>query len=316
MRSSIRSAQMAASMRRSRAVIFAAALGYTPSHAVADDKENKGTFKVESAQVQVGTTDTTLKSTLLFDSDGDQFHGWLAGMTLKIPPNKADGDAETRLDDFTSDWRVGASLGKEWAFLRDKMRAQFEPEWGFKQFRYYPGLATSATSAFRHSFALAANWLYYHEPQARAPMAFQVKARLANDWSDAKSIGIVTPASGTMPALVEDSRIIDSPVEQSSITARVFYWQELGMGSAWALGPSAAIVFAGPKGHSLSFSTTDVLRCEVWLYYLPPTANPANLRLGVAPFIDGYLVGESSDHRTMVPGALFQVRYGAPIWVY
>jgi hypothetical protein len=292
---------------------WALAAAAAPARVKADDR---GTFKLDSAQGQVGTTDGTLQATIVYDSDGDNFDGWLAGLTAKVPTSNAGGDAETRLDEFTADWRIGASLGKEWALVRDKMRVQLEPEWGFKEFRYYPGLAAAPSSAVRHSFAIGGSWIYYREPEASAPMAFQVKARLASDWSAAQAVGVVTPPSGGLPPLVRVSEIIDGPVEQPSVTARLFAWRELGMGSAWAVGASAAMVLAGALGHSFSFDTTDVLRGELWLYYLPPTGSPANVRLGVAPFVDGFLAGESGDHRTVVPGALFQARYGAPVFVY
>ena len=275
-----------------------------------------GKFKVDAATVQVATTDSTLKVTELYDSDGDNFGGWLAGFTLKIAASNVEGDAQSRLDDYTKEWRLGLSLGKEVALDRDKVRVQLEPEWAFKQFKYFPTTAPPSATSTNHSIDVALNAFYYREPTEAAPWALQAKLRLAHDWEDSPAVGIVTPAMPPLPALVTDSRIIDGPVVQDSLTARLFFWKQATPGSEWAVGPSAAATFAGPKGHTSSISTTAIFRGELWLYFMPSTASPANFRIGISPFLSVYAKGEATDGRTVVPGALFQARYGAPIFVY
>lgn len=292
-------------------VAVSVTLGALPARA-----DDNAKFKLDTAQVQVATTDAVIKTAIVWDSDGSNYSGWLIGGTLKLAASSVDGTAEARLDDYTKDWRLGLTLGKEFAIGVDKARVKLEPEWGFKQFIYYPTYAKPSASETDQSWAVTLDAFYYREPAASAPSAFQARVRVARDWEDSPKVGIVTPGMPPVPDVIRDSLIVDLPRSQASITPRLFYWKEVAMGSQWAIGPSVAATIAGPKGRTFSLDSQAVIRGEFWLYFMPASASPANFRIGISPYLSWYAKGQADDGRTIVPGALFQARYGAPIFVY
>jgi hypothetical protein len=269
-------------------------------------------FKVGLAQVQVGTSSTSSKGSAVYDSDGDNFNGWLAGLTGNIPFGGGNTTA-SKVAEVPSNWRLGLTLGKEFAFDSDKMRIQLEPEWGFSYFSYYPDAVTQKSKT-KYSYALGSNWFYYREPDESAPMAFQVKGWFSKDWTASPSVGLVSPATSTLPPTVIGSAVVSAPVELVSLTTRAYFWRQLSMGSTWALGPSVALLFTGPNLKSLD--GTFLMRWELWVYRFIPEVAVVNLRIGFAPYLDKYFDGVSSDNRTLVPGVLAQVRAGDSIFTY
>ena len=283
-------------------------LTFLASSAFAQDTK----FKIGMAQVQFGTAASSTKASAIYDSDRDNFNGWLAGLTLKVPFGNGSG-SPVLADEISSNWMFGTTLGKEFAFDADKMRIQLEPEFGFRDFVYYPDTVTKKSKT-KYSYAIGSNWLYYREPDDSAPMAFQVIGRFSKDWTASSAVGIVTPATNNLPALVETSEVISPPTESAGMTGRLFYWKELKMGSSWAIGPSLALVLAGPKLNSMN--NTVMMRNELWLYWFITSIPIANLRIGIAPYLDKYFKGESTDNRILVPGASFQIRMNDPIFTY
>lgn len=311
---------------RSCRILFAAhlAVSLAASTAFAGDSS----FQLEDVNANFGTTSSMLTASFTWRQHKSLAQGFAFGLTGKLPASTNEEDADTVLDQFTNSWRAGATalyvLG--WGdFNAYRMRFDIAPEWGIQQFVFYPNAGPQAASDWKNSFDLTASWHMAYvpvlsdaipAPDARV-YAVQLIARFANDWNAPDAVGVVSPGNGAQPATVTNKVIADA-VTLPSIAARLFFFKRIGA-SGFAIGPSLAAVFSGPKDHVITFDTSIVGRAEFWAYFLPSSAKPSGLRLGISPTISVYFHGADSQGRTLVPGALFQVRYGSdnsPVYLY
>lgn len=270
-------------------------------------------FKIGMAQIQLGSAASSSKASIIYDSDGDNFNGWLVGLTAKVPFGSGTASVAAQADAISPNWMIGLTFGKEFQFSADKSRIMLNPEWGISQFIYYPDTVIEK-SKFKYLYVVNADWFYYREPDTSSPMNFEIIGRFSKDWTASSPVGIVTPATGTMPAIVASSEIIYPPIESAGLTGRIFFWKELKMGSPWAVGPSVAAVFSGPKINN--FDNIIMGRAEFWVYRFMTSIPIVNLRIGIAPYVNKYFVGANTDGRTLMPGVLFQIKMGDPIFTY
>jgi hypothetical protein len=117
---------------------------------------------------------------------------------------------------------------------------------------------------------------------------------------------------------VSDSRAVTGPLGEAGFSARLFAFSKIDADSAFAVGPALSIAGTGKKVENPKLDNLDagwVGRVEMWVFWLPASAKPANLRVGVAPFIDLQLSGNELPGSYQA-GVLAQLRFGAPLFLY
>lgn len=280
--------------------------------------DNKGEFKLQALDFQIGTKDSKLKSTIAYDSDGTSLHGGVVlGLTFKAPLNDVEDTAQARLDDLGTGWRAGLSVGKEWQWSCQPAPEPGSdergpsPDWssflgieglyGPQKFNFYPDGGAAKKSVFTHSFDTSLSGYVHHTPKGSATWALQGKVGYAKDWKASDKAGIVGD-----DGLVRTQKVVDAPSAETTLLARAFFYRPWAAGSPLAFGPTLAYS---------AESKSKIGRLELWVFYLPLGA-PANLRVGVAPFVDAYFAGKNKDGNQLEPGLLFQVKFGDPIFLY
>jgi hypothetical protein len=288
--------------------------------------DDKASFRIERAQATVASSSSGIDLSLVRDSDGDSMrHGWLFGLTFKAPSTTVESTAQTRLDQFPTAWRVGLKLGKEFESVeREGSNVEITEgyiaagaQWGPKAYQYFPNFQKDSASVTKSGWSFNVD-TWYERDNHGAPWALEVLANYSLNWEDAKSVGLVTTDATTGNSVVRTNKVIDRPNGQAGITARVFSFITPSAGSAIRLGPSVGLALTSKKGPSPSlgsFSDEALLRTEIWCFYLPSDAAPANLRIGVAPFFDYQLSGSELAGSYQF-GLLAQLRFGSPIFTY
>ncbi|WP_426750251.1 hypothetical protein [Myxococcus sp. Y35] len=281
---------------------------------------DEGKLRFDPVSLLVGKDVTKVELEPKYDSDGDNFNGWLLGGKVKIPATKVEGSAQAALLEFNDAWALGPVIGKQfsggdpeensWKFL-----LQGECELGLRTFKYFPGAGEEDEKSTRLSFAPAATALFWKGSQTRE-FAFQARIRYAREWKEAKAVGIVTPGSeadGT-PALVKEEKIVDQPSVTPALTGLMYGYTRSGSSNV-AFGLALKYTTTGTKElHALS-KGPEVFRPEFWVYYLPSDVKPANLRLGVGAYADLYTRGEAEED-VETYGLLLQVKWGTPVFAY
>lgn len=284
-----------------------------------EKEEEKGEWSIDPVDVQVATSSSKIKGEVAYDTAPKSFNGCRLGLALKIPASEGEAGApEARLDEWSSGWRIGPSFAMSFRGEHSRSRVQLETEWGPRQYKFFPLPALAEESAVRHSIAATIN-AWHEDHRDYSPIrAIQLRARIANEYEESKEVGIVTPAADGLPARITEQKIVESPKAEPVLTVRAFFYSQLGAkGSAtlWGIGPSIVYSTQGEKGGSFTLGDRHIIRPELWLYH-HPLSKPANIRIGVGAFASFYAKGESEDNRRVVPGVLFQVRFGAPIFTY
>jgi hypothetical protein len=250
----------------------------------------------------------------VLDTDGDDFSGERFGLSFKAPTTDVDDTTQARLDDLGTSWRMGLNAGKEWTCWGASGKAflQVEGDYGPKQFTYFPNAGKMAEKTLTHSYSLGVWGFIQRAELRRTPWALQLKATYASDWKEADKVGVVTDGDLT---LVKKQVVIDRPTRKATAVGRVFYYRRFAPGSEFAIGPSLAMSGSGKAGKFAPSGDKLIGRMELWLYYLP-LANLPNVRLGVAPFMDGYFRGKSPDERRVELGMLIQLKVGKEVFLY
>jgi len=301
---------------------LALVVGLTASSAQAEDFG----LKVSQLETKFSPKDGKVEATVAYDTDGDTYTGYRLGLKATIPTRDVDGSPQSSLGEFPNSWALGPSLVKEYSFgpFDDGLIGWLElaPQWSAKSFTYQP-IGDTERKTIRHSIIGYLRTVNFWNKKALAfPMGVDVTARYAQEWSDSPKVGLVTPAQGTQPGLVEKEQVLASPTTIPALTLRLHGFAQLGHGSSIALGPTVTYMLSGKKtsdtcGVGCNFALqTEIVRTELWFYYLAPDVKPANLRLGLTPFVDFYLKGESPDKRATDVGLMLQVKASAPMFGY
>lgn len=274
-------------------------------------KPKPGKFKIEQATFQFNTSDAMVTAGVSYRSRelGVDRSNFVVGLTGRFPSSTSGEDANTDFDQFTSSWRAGLTLAGE--FLLDGpdmdanlrvLRLELLPELGLQDFFYFPQAGNAQSSTWHTSEDITADALYF---DTGSDLGVQATYRAAFDWMASPSVGVI---AGTAPALVTMNKVISDAVVQPSMLGRLFVYKLLG-GGPFAVGPTVALSFVGPRGNGAQFNQTIAGRAELWLYYHPGDAS-LNMRIGIAPYLSDYFRGSDSQARTLLPGVLFQIRYG------
>lgn len=294
----------------------------------------------EEPKIRLGDTDVMFKGTdshlqaaLDYNLDRAMDNDIWASLFIKLPTEAEAQSHQSRIDEVTDSWRVGLSVRKGFDFDRPPRESGEKPsfhwilytaglvEWGFQEYRWNPDGGSADRDVFRHSLAARLKLsAYIRAGQLWAP---SVTIRYSLDWKEEEKIGIVIPGTGGLPSTVVDRRM-DGPFAEPALTFRAYVYTDgiYRFGERddpkghIALGPSIGYTFAGDRGsHGDPFNRKEVLRLELWLYYLP-VSKTIDLRIGVSPFLDLHTRGAPEDEDHYELGALLQVRVGAPIYEY
>lgn len=277
----------------------------------------EGKFKLGEASFKVAPDKSKIEASVAYDTDGDTLKGWRFGLKGTVPAQEISDGAQAELDEIPGTWLLGPTIAKELSWGRGVQGTNailaFEPQWSFAKYSYVPVLSDLDTtqSEVRHSLVLNASAFYKWVRNA-----LQLRVRYTREWKAMDEVGVVSPGSNGEPDSVAKSVVHEPPTTSPAFSSRLFYWHRFEK-SQFGFGPSVAIQTKGNSGNSWSPAGKEtVLRGEVWGYFMPAAAEPANLRIGLAPYIDGYLEGESDDKSEISWGLLLQVRIGAEIFTY
>jgi hypothetical protein len=233
------------------------------------------------------------------------------------------------LNGFSGAWRVGL-VGD---FIRDTTEptgpAKFWMltagiEWGVQTFSWLPLDGEPEQSRTRHSFDVLGRYLHYVHAPRRYRVAPQVLVRYARDWAPAQAVGVLQPSEAGGPDVAID-RVISGPGARPAfvVTVPVLFSIQRGERVLPQLGFGPALSWASVgdvDGYS-PFGDIHTMRAESWLYWYPAgtgglEAQKANVRIGVAPYLDVFLRGRQPGQPQVAPGALLEVKVGVRGYEY
>jgi hypothetical protein len=282
------------------------------------------------AQIEVG-------GDLLFGprcGRGAGCNGGRLGVRARFPVTQSSTSGTGRsssdaLSGFPGAWRVGL-IGD---FIRDTTEATGPAkfwmltagiEWGVQTFGWVPLSDPQERSQTRHSFDVLGRYLYYlHEPK-RYRVAPQLLVRYARDWAGAASVGVVEPSAEGVPDIAVD-RVISAPGTRPAfiVTAPVLFSIQRGgrVLPQLGFGPALSWASVGAADGYSPFGDIHTVRAESWLYWYPAgnrglEGHKANVRIGVAPFVDVFVQGRGPGQPQVNPGALVEVKVGVRGYEY
>ncbi len=284
-----------------------------------------------SAQIEVG-------GDLLFGprcrGESTKCNGGRLGARGRFAVTESSGSGASRasvdaLNGFPGAWRVGL-VGD---FIRDTTEqtgpAKFwmltaGVEWGVQTFSWVPLGETDERSQTRHSFDVLGRYLHYvHEPR-RYRVAPQILARYTRDWDPARSVGVLEPTPDGGPDIAVD-RIIEAPGARPAFVVTVPVLFSIQRGGKvlpqLGFGPALSWASVGDENSYQPFGSVHTVRAESWLYWYPAgttglEGQKANVRIGVAPFLDVLVQGRQPGAPQVNPGALVEVRVGVRGYEY
>jgi hypothetical protein len=198
-----------------------------------------------------------------------------------------------------ADWERG--LTPEEGTGSRTLRLSARAEWGTDRYAWHPG-GGAEQARRRDSWGAELDGLAYLKRGGRQ-LAPQVRVRWAQEWQASPSAGVVIPGAGGAPDTVKEL-VLDPPTVKSELSVRVGVPHYFPFAGAFAAGPYASYTFGG-LGDALS-AAYQRLRGELWLYYFPVT-KPANMRFGLAGFLDWRSRGVD-DRAVREVGLLVQLR--------
>lgn len=179
-------------------------------------------------------------------------------------------------------------------------------EWGIEKFTFFPaGNSENEVETWKNAFAFEVKGVWYRiagKSFARQ-WAPQFKIRYGRIWKKSDETGIVIPTTDGSPYTVHNM-IIDPPVTSPVLTfafALPYYPGE----NKYSFCPALYYNFIGEKNSNTPFRNSGRLRLETWTFFYP--TNPANFRIGVAPYISFRTHG-TDDADGFLYGLLLQVR--------
>ena len=149
--------------------------------------------------------------------------------------------------------------------------------------------------------------------------------RYDRNWGAASPVGVVVPGGIGEPDITRDVTI-EPPVTRpvATITLPVLFTIQRGRKILQQLGfgPTVRYAFAGDQDGWNPFTAGQTLRGELWLYWYPTgtegldVAKKTNVRIGVAPYVDAFLVGRTPTQPETNWGALVEVKIGVRGYEY
>lgn len=179
-------------------------------------------------------------------------------------------------------------------------------EWGVEKFTFFPaGNKANKLETWKNSFAFELKGLWYRtEGKSFAPQwAPQFKIRYGRTWKKSEEIGIVMPTTDGSPYTVKNM-IIDPPIT-SPVLSLAFALPYYPGKNKYSFSPALYYNFIGERNSNTPFGNSGRLRLETWTFFYP--TNPANFRIGVAPYISFRTHGTDDSDRFLY-GLLLQVR--------
>lgn len=319
-------------------LVVAACVGLWASSAHADDPS----IELPAANLRLRNGDDNLRFDVRIDTDGRTLScAPVVGLYGRFGASDQNGTLIARLDEFVPKWRTGLSL-RELVVVApvstdpggsdssESLLLEFEAEFDVTSFDFQPLSQTSASRTTEAS--LASTFVVgYQRASPSLPWAFELRTRYERAWKESDQVPVTMsplPAGGESMGTL---RVTEAPSAHATLVSRAFFYfgvGNLGLCSAdcgtFAIGLDAAVVFGGNAVSAMPSVDTVAswnpagrdfaIRGELWFYYHPITS-PANLRIGLAPFIQGQpTCGRASDCGVS-GGVLVSMRVGEP-WRY
>lgn len=240
-----------------------------------------------------------------------------------------------RIDRNTSDWRI--NLGGDLAYSRrreasgaanlDHSRSRYglSLSTGHSDYAYYPsaGLVSQSESHWSISGTAHATWIHARQAELWAP---QLSVTYDRSYGESSAVGILSPATATLPVHVAVTAPIAPPHATPTLAARASCPYALFPNTQFLVGPSVSHAFTGADRAVSPFGgDSGRLEGELWIYYVPafdkgadsPNAalGASNARLGVAPFATMRTYGDDGQSR-FTYGALVELRINSEIFDY
>ncbi|HWB74118.1 MAG TPA: hypothetical protein VG755_04165 [Nannocystaceae bacterium] len=267
--------------------------------------------------------------------DSNACNGGRIGFQARFPvtqesPTGTERASVDALDGFVSSWRVGI-VGE---LIRDVTaetgpavlyQVGLDADWGVQTFKWFPEASDVRRTRTKHSMKGLFRFLaYVHQPR-KFRIAPQLIVRYDRNWSGANPVGIVIPGKAPDgPATTEDS-VIAGPRTRPvmTFTLPVLFTIQRGKRVLPQLGfgPTIRYAFAGSQGGYNPFNGGQTLRSELWLYWYPTgteglDVQKTNVRIGIAPYMDAFLVGRLASQPRTNFGALLEVKVGVRGYEY
>jgi hypothetical protein len=238
-------------------------------------------------------------------------------LRVRVPFRDEDKDDKLATVDRDADtWKLVAGFDWERDVTREGSsvsrlyRVGASAEWGTDLYKFSPG-GGAEQSRRRDSWGGELGGVVYFKRGVRLfgediRLGPQLHVRYAREWEASKETGVVIPGTGGAPETVKNL-ILDGPQVTTQVSARVGLPVYAPFAEEFAVGPYASYTFG--DADDLLPDAWQRLRGELWLYYFP-VAKPANVRFGVAGFLDWRANGtDGRDAREL--GLLVQLRLGA-----
>jgi hypothetical protein len=269
--------------------------------------------------------------------DGITLDTFRLGFRARFPvtqetPSGTERAAVDALDGFVGSWRLG--LVFDW--IRDATKEDsdapalfyqlgIDGDWGVQTFRWYPRADEADSQRTKHSFKAGVRFLaYVHKPR-RSRVAPQLLVRYDRNYGASSPVGVVMPGGIGLPDITKDTTI-DPPVTRPVMTLGLPVLFSIQRGKKvlpqLGFGPTIRYALAGDVNGWNPFTGGQTLRGEFWLYWYPigtegiDVAKKTNVRIGVSPYMDAYIVGRAADQPPMRWGALVEVKVGVRGYEY
>jgi hypothetical protein len=233
---------------------------------------------------------------------------------VRLPLTDKDKQVLT-LDRNTQQWRLINNI--EWANDKTEVsgpihldRHNFQVEWGYGNFAYYPtGKKTEKSTHAINSFG--AEWkssFYNTEGAVGAPQRnFQFRLRYSSDAKEADKVGIVQPPNNLGVVITKDL-IIEAPKIEPKFLPAILFQQYRGTGKL-TFAEALYYDFYGEKDTYNPFNDIQRVRFEFWSFFYPNVSKQANVKLGLAPFISARTKGDDNE-KTILYGVQFSFKVG------
>ena len=155
------------------------------------------------------------------------------------------------------------------------------------------------------------------EPDPQDPIAV-----IFTSGSTGLSKGVIL-TSQTLMGMVLENTLTEEGFRPGTVTLLVLFTIQRGK---WILpqlgfGPTLRYAVSGRSGEINPFSRQQTLRGELWIYWYPVGRDglelpKTNVRIGLAPYVDGILSGRTADDPRARFGALIEVKLGVRGYEY
>jgi hypothetical protein len=285
------------------------------------------------------SSNVTLGGDIIFKpkckGDSNACNGGRLGFHARFPvtqesPTGTERASVDALDGFVSSWRLGI-VGE---LIRDVTaetgpavlyQVGLDADYGVQTFKWFPEAGDTRKQRTKHSMKAMFRFLaYVHQPR-RFRLAPQLIVRYDRNWSGANPVGIVLPAKGDEgPQTTQDS-VIQGPTTRPVMTVTLPFLFSIQRGKRvlpqLGFAPTIRYAFAGTQGGWNPFDAGQTVRGEFWLYWYPTgteglDVQKTNVRIGLAPYVDAFLVGRTFTQPLTNFGALIEVKVGVRGYEY